>query len=98
MTVLMHDRLEKSLAHLLANKLSSETLLATQLTRLFMEAYEVGACTFGGLSRREQRPGSGLRELSCWPRSWRACSRMEARGQKGEGRGSPAYARECIVV
>lgn len=40
MTVLMHDRLEKSMAFLLANKLSSETLLATQLTRLVREAYE----------------------------------------------------------
>lgn len=40
MTVIMHATLEKSMAFLLANKLASSTLLATQLTRLFMEAYE----------------------------------------------------------
>lgn len=42
MTVIMHATLEKSMAFLLANKLASPTLLGTQLTRLFMEAYEVG--------------------------------------------------------
>ncbi|GAB4818067.1 hypothetical protein N2152v2_005113 [Parachlorella kessleri] len=40
MTVIMHTTLEKSMAFLLANKLASPTLLGTQLTRLFMEAYE----------------------------------------------------------
>lgn len=44
MTIIMHSSLEKSMAFLLANKLASPTLLGTQLTRLFMEAYEVRAC------------------------------------------------------
>lgn len=39
MTVIMHSEFDKSLAFLLANKLSSATLLGTQLTRLFMDAY-----------------------------------------------------------
>jgi hypothetical protein len=43
MTVIMHSSLQRSLAFILANKLQSSTLLGTQLTRLFLEAYEVGA-------------------------------------------------------
>lgn len=39
MTVIMHSGFEKSLAFVLANKLSSATLLGTQLTRLFLDAY-----------------------------------------------------------
>ena len=42
MTVIMHGSMARSLAFILANKLQSSTLLATQLTRLFIEAYEVG--------------------------------------------------------
>jgi hypothetical protein len=41
MTVIMHSGLDRSLAFILANKLQSSTLLGTQLTRLFVEAYEV---------------------------------------------------------
>ena len=41
MTVIMHSSLQCSLAFILANKLQSSTLLGTQLTRLFVEAYEV---------------------------------------------------------
>lgn len=41
MTIIMHSSLEKSMAFLLANKLASPTLLGMQLTRLFLEAYEV---------------------------------------------------------
>ena len=41
MTVIMHPSLGRSLAFILANKLQSSTLLGTQLTRLFLEAYEV---------------------------------------------------------
>ncbi|KAI3428724.1 hypothetical protein D9Q98_007548 [Chlorella vulgaris] len=40
MTVIMHSGLDRSLAFILANKLQSSTLLGTQLTRLFVEAYE----------------------------------------------------------
>ena len=40
MSVIMHPTMEKSLAFLLSNKLSSPTLLGTQLMRLFLEAYE----------------------------------------------------------
>lgn len=40
MTVIMHTSMEKSMAFLLSNKLSSATLLGTQLTRLIIEAYE----------------------------------------------------------
>ncbi|EFN55278.1 hypothetical protein CHLNCDRAFT_35524 [Chlorella variabilis] len=40
MTVIMHSSLQRSLAFILANKLQSSTLLGTQLTRLFVEAYE----------------------------------------------------------
>lgn len=40
MTVIMHDSFEKSLAFLLANKLASSTLLGTQLTRIFLDAYK----------------------------------------------------------
>jgi serine O-acetyltransferase len=39
MTVIMHSSLEKSLAFLLANKLSNTTLLSVQLTRLILDAY-----------------------------------------------------------
>ena len=35
--ILMHHSLEKSMAFLLANKLASRTLLATQLVRLISE-------------------------------------------------------------
>ena len=41
MTVIMHSSMQRSLAFILANKLQSSTLLGTQLTRLFVEAYEV---------------------------------------------------------
>lgn len=44
MTVIMHSSLQRSLAFILANKLQSSTLLGTQLTRLFVEAYEVRPC------------------------------------------------------
>ncbi len=44
MTVIMHATMEKGLSFLLANKLASPTLLATQLTRLFMEAFRVRPC------------------------------------------------------
>lgn len=40
MTVIMHRSMEKSMAFLLSNKLSSPTLLGIQLTRLILEAYE----------------------------------------------------------
>lgn len=40
MTVIMHSSMARSLAFILANKLQSSTLLGTQLTRLFVEAYE----------------------------------------------------------
>jgi len=40
MTVIMHSSLEKSLAFLLANKLSNPTLLGVQVTRLILEAYK----------------------------------------------------------
>lgn len=43
MTVIMHSSLARSLAFILANKLQSSTLLGTQLTRLFVEAYEASA-------------------------------------------------------
>ena len=67
MTVIMHASLEKSMAFLLANKLASPTLLGTQLTRLFMEAYEVrgggaggGAlCALGVRHRAQEKPSSG---------------------------------------
>ena len=39
----MHHSLEKSMAFLLANKLASRTLLATQLVRLISEAYQSDA-------------------------------------------------------
>jgi len=39
-TILVHPNLEKTMAFLLANKLSSPTLLGTQLMALFNEAYE----------------------------------------------------------
>ena len=45
--ILMHHSLEKSMAFLLANKLASRTLLATQLIQLITEAYQadkVGTC------------------------------------------------------
>lgn len=38
-SIIMHKSMEKGMAFLLANKLSSPTLLGTQLTRLFLEAY-----------------------------------------------------------
>ena len=38
--ILMHHSMEKSMAFLLANKLASRTLLATQLVRLISEAYQ----------------------------------------------------------
>jgi serine O-acetyltransferase len=60
MTVIMHPNLQRSLAFILANKLQSSTLLGTQLTRLFVEAYEVcepadcvAACTVLGITKRE---------------------------------------------
>lgn len=37
--ILMHKTLEKSMAFLLANKLASDTLLATGLMRVISEAY-----------------------------------------------------------
>ena len=37
--ILMHHSLDRSMAFLLANKLASRTLLATQLQRLFNDAY-----------------------------------------------------------
>lgn len=39
MTVIMHSSLEKSLAFLLANKLSNTTLLGVQVARLILDAY-----------------------------------------------------------
>ena len=41
--IMMHHSLEKSMAFLLANKLASRTLLATQLVRLISEAYQSDA-------------------------------------------------------
>jgi hypothetical protein len=60
MTVIMHASLEKSMAFLLANKLSSPTLLGTQLTRLFMEAYEVGAAGLRGVCGGLRGNGQGV--------------------------------------
>ena len=37
--ILMHGSLAKAMAHLLANKMSSRTLLGTQLMRLITDAY-----------------------------------------------------------
>ena len=60
MTVIMHSSMQRSLAFILANKLQSSTLLGTQLTRLFVEAYEV-------------RGGGGAGQCwRCW-RCWRCC-------------------------
>ena len=41
--IMMHHSLEKSMAFLLANKLASRTLLATQLVLLISEAYQSDA-------------------------------------------------------
>lgn len=67
MTVIMHATLEKSMAFLLANKLASSTLLGTQLTRLFMEAYEVGGPNGGVVCRcvLQALLGMGLHEGVC---------------------------------
>lgn len=56
MTVIMHSSLQRSLAFILANKLQSSTLLGTQLTRLFVEAYEVRG---GLLVARLKHPCAG---------------------------------------
>ena len=53
--VLMHERsgLGRALASLLANKLSSRTLLAAQLQGLFLQAYEEDpVCVFTSSSWR----------------------------------------------
>lgn len=40
LTLLMHSGLDRALAFLLGNKLASQTLMATQMVRLVLEAYE----------------------------------------------------------
>ena len=55
--ILMHGSLAKAMAHLLANKMSSRTLLGTQLMRLITDAYHdepVSCCT------------------KCWPAGWQS--------------------------
>lgn len=59
MTVIMHSSLARSLAFILANKLQSATLLGTQLTRLFVEAYEVG------FKQREGSPQGSAARTGC---------------------------------
>ncbi len=65
MTVIMHTTLEKSMAFLLANKLASPTLLGTQLTRLFMEAYEVRQSWGAVLLVANVKQGAWV-GLACW--------------------------------
>ena len=81
MTVIMHGSMARSLAFILANKLQSSTLLATQLTRLFIEAYEVGRGGAGGLGGR----GGAVERWGCCDGRLVGCRWALPRGGASKG-------------
>lgn len=92
MTVIMHSSLGRSLAFILANKLQSSTLLGTQLTRLFVEAYEVSAVPCAHPAASVLAAGLLRRPLCCCSH-WLLVQRFETMTRTAENSGSAACIR-----